>query len=128
MPVALEIRVSEGRDYAMLERNLLSHLRLAVLLSLLSASLLLNARLPTPSEPGSAHTQPSTMGLVIAIIELGAAVVTIAAGVWEYWQSFADMKAQRGFLRASQTHLAILSMLGVIVFAICLMLISKENV
>ena len=102
MPVALEIRVSEGRDYAMLERNLLSHLRLAVLLSLLSASLLLNARLPTPSEPGSAHTLPSTMGLSIAVIEVGAAVVTVAAGVWEYWQGYVDMKAQRGFLRASQ--------------------------
>ncbi|KAI0717981.1 hypothetical protein C8T65DRAFT_571207 [Cerioporus squamosus] len=128
MPVLQEIRVSEGRDYAMLERNLLSHIRLAVLLSLLSASLLLDARLPTPSEPGSAHTPRSTMGLAIAVIEVGAALVTVAAGVWEYWQGYADMKAQRGFLRASQTHLAILSILGIIVFAICLMLISKENI
>ncbi|RDX50963.1 hypothetical protein K466DRAFT_492198 [Polyporus arcularius HHB13444] len=128
MPVLQEIRVSEGRDYAMLERNLLSHLRLAVLLSLLSASLLLNARLPTPSEPGSAHTPQSTMGLSIAVIEVGAAVITVAAGVWEYWQGYADMKAQRGFLRASQTHLAILSILGIVVFAICLMLISKESI
>ncbi|KAI0820308.1 hypothetical protein BC628DRAFT_1413221 [Trametes gibbosa] len=126
MPKEQEIVGSAGRDFAMLERNLLSHLRLAVLLSLLSASLLLHARLPTPSDPGSAQTPPSTTGLVIAIIEVIAAVAAIAAGTWEYWQGYADMCAQRGFLRASQTHLAVLSIVGIVVFATCLMLISTD--
>ncbi|KAI0741694.1 hypothetical protein C8Q80DRAFT_1274083 [Daedaleopsis nitida] len=128
MPVEHELLSSEGRDYAMLERNLLSHLRLAILLCLLSASLILNARLPTPADPGSEHTPHTKTGLAIAIIEVIAAVAAIAAGVWEYWQGYADIKSQRGFLRASKTHLAILSVLGVVVFATCLMLISNENV
>ncbi|KAI0765654.1 hypothetical protein BD413DRAFT_164224 [Trametes elegans] len=126
MPKEHENVVSEGRDFAMLERNLLSHLRLAVLLSLLSSSLILNARLPTPSDPGSAHTPASTTGLAVAIIEVAAAIAAIAAGVWEYWQGYADMRAKRGFLRASQTHLAVLSIVGLVVFATCLMLIANE--
>ncbi|KAI0358103.1 hypothetical protein OH77DRAFT_1518835 [Trametes cingulata] len=126
MPKEEENVASEGRDYAMLERNLLSHLRLAVLLSLLSSSLLLHTRLPTPSDPGSAQTPPSTTGLAVAIIEVIAAIAAIGAGIWEYWQGYADMRAQRGFLRASQTHLAVLSVVGLVVFATCLMLISSD--
>ncbi|EJF64405.1 hypothetical protein BD309DRAFT_876259 [Dichomitus squalens] len=126
MPREHKIRGSEGRDFAMLERNLLSHLRLAVLLSLSFASLLLNTRLPTPSDPGSAQTPQSKTGLAISWMELMAAVLAIAAGLWEYWQGYIDMKTQRGFLRATQTHLAILSVVGIVVFASCLMLISTD--
>lgn len=102
MPLERENKTSEGRDYAMLERNLLSHVRLAVLLTLLSGSLLLHARLPTPSDPGSAATPDSTLGLVIAVIEVAAAVAALGAGVWEYWQGCADMRSGRGFFKASQ--------------------------
>ncbi|KAI0640802.1 hypothetical protein C8Q79DRAFT_921002 [Trametes meyenii] len=126
MPKEQKNVASEGRDYAMLERNLLSHLRLAVLLCLLSSSLLLHARLPTPTDPDSAQTPPSTTGLAIAVIEVIAAAAAIAAGCWEYWQGYADMRAQRGFLRASQIHLAVLSGVGVVVFATCLMLIATD--
>ena len=86
----------------MLERNLLSHLRLAVLLTLLSASLLLHTRLPSSSDPGSAQTTSSKTGLAIAVIEVVAAVAALGAGIWEYWQGCADLRAQRGFLQASQ--------------------------
>lgn len=102
MPFELDNKISEGRDFAMLERNLLSHLRLAVLLTLLSASLLLHARLPTPSEPGSSETPSSKTGLAVAVIEVVAAVAALGAGVWEYWQGCADLMAKRGFLRATQ--------------------------
>ncbi|KAH9940829.1 uncharacterized protein BXZ73DRAFT_98659 [Epithele typhae] len=118
---------SEARDFAMLERNLLSHLRLAGVLILLSASLLLQARLPTPSMPGSGITASSTLGFAVAIIEVVAAAVAIGAGVWEYWSGYADMKAERGFLTASQTHLALLSGVGIVVFATCLMVISTDT-
>ncbi|PIL24879.1 hypothetical protein GSI_12766 [Ganoderma sinense ZZ0214-1] len=110
----------------MLERNLMSHLRLALILSLSFASLLLQARLPTPSDPGSAQTPRSRIGLAISWIELIAAVLAITAGFWEYWQGYIDMKTQRGFLRASQAHLAVLSLVGVLVFVTCLMLISTD--
>ncbi|KAL1944900.1 hypothetical protein VTO73DRAFT_2520 [Trametes versicolor] len=79
MPKEQEIVGSAGIDFAMLERNLLSHLRLAVLLSLLSSSLLLHTRLLTPSDPGSAQTPASKTGLATAIIEVIAAVAAIAA-------------------------------------------------
>ena len=59
-------------------------------------------RLPEPNDPETSHTPHTKAGTAIASVEIGAAVAAIGAGVWEYWQGYADMKAQRGFLRASK--------------------------
>lgn len=102
MPVELENTGSTTRDFQMLERNLLSHVRLAVLLSLLSSSLLLNARLPTSSTPSSAENANAKGNVVIAAIEIGAAMAAIGAGVWEYNRNYKDMRESRGFLVATK--------------------------
>ncbi|KAI0923736.1 hypothetical protein AcW1_006617 [Taiwanofungus camphoratus] len=126
MPVELENTGSTTRDFQMLERNLLSHVRLAVLLSLLSSSLLLNARLPTSSTPSSAENANAKGNVVIAAIEIGAAMAAIGAGVWEYNRNYKDMRESRGFLVATKLHFVIMVVVSLIVFATCLVLVTDD--
>jgi hypothetical protein len=85
---------SAARDYCMLERNILSHLKLGLLLSLLSSSLLLDARLV----PQVGHQASGSLPL--ATIEFSAAMCCIAAGAWEYYNGFQDLKHARAFMVA----------------------------
>lgn len=84
---------SAARDYCMLERNLLSHLKLALLLSVLSASILLRARL-VPAE----EMEKEDGGLPLASVEFAAALLCIVAGGWEYYHGYWDLRTSRAFL------------------------------
>lgn len=101
MPQICTNNGSAARDFAMLERNLLSHLRLAALILLLTASVLLDARLPSPSEP-SGGTPRSASSIPIASVELVAALTAIGAGIWEYRRGYQDMQDMKGFLVAAK--------------------------
>ena len=91
----LENSGSTARDFCMLERNILSHLKLALLLSLLSSSLLLHSRLvPNTSDQSSASAIP------LASLQFAAAIASIIAGVWEYYRGFRDVRMARAFLTA----------------------------
>jgi len=79
----------------MLERNILSHLKLAVLLSLLASSLLLNTRL-VPVETERHNNIP------LASVEFVAAILCIIAGVWEYQNGFRDLRTSRPFLEGTK--------------------------
>ena len=85
----------------MLERNLLSHVRLAMLLMILASSVLLGARLPSPSEPNG-DTPHSDGQVSLAAIQIAAALAAIGSGVWEYRRGYKDMKDMKGFLLASK--------------------------
>jgi hypothetical protein len=77
----------------MLERNILSHLKLALLLSLLSSSLLLQVRLvPSTNEPKKASSIP------LASLLFVSAIACISIGLWEYFRGFRDMRMARAFL------------------------------
>lgn len=102
MPKELHNSGSAARDFAMLERNLLSHVRLAILLSLLAFSLLLDARLPSDSDPSSADTPMSSATVPLAALQIAACFAAIAAGIWEYQRGYKDMRESRGFLAASK--------------------------
>ncbi|GJE90940.1 hypothetical protein PsYK624_070870 [Phanerochaete sordida] len=127
MPQICENTGSAARDYAMLERNLLSHLRLASLLLLLAASVLLNARLPSPSDP-SGDTPHSAGSIPLASIEVVTALVAIGAGVWEYRRGYQDMQDMKGFLTAVKPHFYVMAAVAVVVFATCIVLISDTRV
>ena len=90
---------SAARDYCMLERNLLSHLKLALLLSLLSASFLLRTRL-FPNSPGDGGFDYEVMGLPLSIVLYAAGVITVTGGVWEFRSGHQDFRAERAFLSA----------------------------
>ncbi|EMD39146.1 hypothetical protein CERSUDRAFT_81908 [Gelatoporia subvermispora B] len=127
MPAELENTGSAARDFAMLERNLLSHVRLAILLSLLASSLLLHARLPDPSSPSSGDT-PNVIGNIpVAAIAVITALAAIGAGLWEYWRGYKDMREMRGFLVATKSHFLIMSLVALVVFATCLTMITDKS-
>lgn len=82
----------------MLERNLLSHLKLALILSLLSSSLLLRVRL-VPEEDETEYEHP-TVGLPVACVQFFASLAAIAAGIWEYHCGYQDLRRMHAFLVA----------------------------
>jgi hypothetical protein len=126
----------------MLERNLLSHVRLATLLLLLSSSLLLNARLPSDSDP-SGGSSDSAGRAPLASLQFVGALTAIGAGVWEYRRGYKDMQDMKGFLMAtkyvsspqltvhaltlSRPHFYVMSAVAVLVFATCIALIADRG-
>lgn len=82
----------------MLERNLLSHLKLALLLGLTSWSVLLRARLVPEQQKDSG----STGGIPLAAVEYGAALACVIGGCWEYYQGYWDLRQSVPFLRATK--------------------------
>jgi len=85
---------STARDYCMLERNILTHIRLALLLSILSSSLLLDARLV----PQTGNRKATSGTIPLASIEFAAAMTCIAAGLWEYYNGYRDLRIARAFM------------------------------
>ncbi|KZP09905.1 hypothetical protein FIBSPDRAFT_900149 [Athelia psychrophila] len=121
MPRMVDNVGSTARDYCMLERNLLSYFKLALLLSLLSSSVLLKVRLPGPVEDSHA-------GVPMASIQILASLAALAVGLHSYWTDQKAMRNMRAFLMTQNSHLGILTlMLGlVITTAIVLLSTTKE--
>ncbi|KAF8159526.1 hypothetical protein B0H34DRAFT_703862 [Crassisporium funariophilum] len=113
---------STCRDFCMLERNILSHLKLALLLSLLSSSLLLRARL-VPEKEGNTDTGG---GVPLAVVEFVAALACIVAGVWEYYSGYWDLRKTRAFLAATKPHLIIMGSVAGVIFGTCIVLLVQE--
>ncbi|KAF9482539.1 hypothetical protein BDN70DRAFT_801311 [Pholiota conissans] len=112
---------STARDFCMLERNILSHLKLALLLSLLSSSLLLQARLV----PAQNQNESKTSGIPLASVEFFAALAAVVGGVWEYYSGYSDLRNTRAFLVAVKPHFFIISTVAAIVFATCIVLLVQ---
>ncbi|KAF9454258.1 hypothetical protein P691DRAFT_809801 [Macrolepiota fuliginosa MF-IS2] len=106
----------------MLERNLLSHLKLALLLALASWSVLLQARIvPEPPQfPGKVG------GIPLAAVEYATALVCIAVAGWEYYNGYWDLRKSTPFLRATNLHLTIMGGVAVVVFATCIVLLVEH--
>lgn len=88
----------------MLERNLLSHLKLALLLSLLSSSILLRARLV----PGPSTNTGDMASLPLSGVLFAAALATMGAGAWEYNAGYKDLMNMTAFLQAVKSVISIL--------------------
>ncbi|KAG2132791.1 hypothetical protein DEU56DRAFT_440701 [Suillus clintonianus] len=97
MPTPLLVVGSTVRDFCMLERNFLSHIKLVLLLSLMFASALLGIRLPGPPGTGQSGDSLGSFGLPIAILQFIAAMLTIAAAFWEYHTGLDDLMKVRAF-------------------------------
>jgi len=87
---------STVRDFCMLERNFLSHIKLILLLLLMFASTLLEIRLPGPSGTRESESLGS-FSLPLAILQFIAALLTIAAAFWEYHTGLDDLMKLRAF-------------------------------
>ncbi|KAJ6591593.1 hypothetical protein DFH09DRAFT_1137466 [Mycena vulgaris] len=116
---------SAARDFCMLERNLLSHLKLALLLSLLSSSVLLRARLVPEDNP---TPMSGTTGIVVASLQFTAALAAIVAGVWEYHCGLRGIRDMHAFLLAAvKPHFAIMSLVAAVVFLTCIIVLAEHH-
>ena len=129
---------STARDFCMLERNILSHLKLALLLSLLSSSLLLQARL-VPSTDGQTNGS-----IALASLQFVIAIACISIGLWEYFRGFQDMRMARAFLTTPKfvylvsrfiyrlklllrLHFIVMGAVSVAIFGICIVFLVQQS-
>ncbi|KAI0792191.1 hypothetical protein C8Q75DRAFT_805222 [Abortiporus biennis] len=124
----VKIEGSNARDYPMFERNLLTHLRFAMILSMLAGSILLHARLPSPdsSSPTNGSTEKWKGDIPLASILVGSSVTAIVVGMWEYYRGCQDIRDNRAFLVTSKPHMLVMAALALVVFATCLALLIHE--
>jgi len=84
----------------MLERNFLAHVRLSLLLSLLSSAIHYEfaCRAWTPPKD---HQPSIPRQLFLSSLEFAAAMLVIAVGVWQYASSARDMRRMQAVLAAT---------------------------
>ena len=84
----------------MFERNFLSHVKLALLLMLVSSSVLLRARLDSPTSPEDHGNHK--LSIPLSAIEIITAFVVIGSGLWEYESGMRDMRGRQAFLHSTE--------------------------
>jgi len=97
MPSEVENTGSQARDFCMLERNFLSHVKLALLLAVLSWSILLKSRL-VPGQPEKENDD----GTPLSAVEYGASLACVIAGVWEYYKGYRDLRTSTPFFKGTK--------------------------
>ncbi|KAG1770734.1 hypothetical protein EDD22DRAFT_769957 [Suillus occidentalis] len=128
MPTPLLVVGSTVRDFCMLERNFLSHIKLVLLLLLMFASALLGIRLPGP--PGTGQSDSESLGpfsLPLAILQFIAALLTIAAAFWEYYAGLDDLMKVRAFFVSTRIHHIIMAAVTFIIVATCIIYVAKDS-
>lgn len=131
----------------MLERNLLAHLKLALLLCLLFASILLRGRLPVPENtPADKPADLPHAGLPVATLQFVSALLLIVGGVYEYQTGIRDLRVGRAFLASDKCvpfetstsasthppshrpHLVMVAAVSGVVITTCLMLLIHAEI
>ncbi|KAG1822187.1 hypothetical protein EV424DRAFT_812402 [Suillus variegatus] len=126
MPTAFLVVGSTVRDFCMLERNFLTHIKLVLLLLLMFASALLGIRLPGP--PGTRETESlGSFSLPLAILQFIAALLTIAAAFWEYHTGLDDLIKVRAFFVVNRLHHIMMAAVIFIIVATCIIYAVKSG-
>lgn len=99
MTLVIQNTGSTARDFCFLERNFLSHLKLALLFSVLSSSLILHARLVPDSDE---NAKDSNVSLPLAGLQFAASLLAILGGLWEYMHGFHDLINIQAFLTGTK--------------------------
>ncbi|KAJ3757134.1 hypothetical protein EV361DRAFT_790220 [Lentinula raphanica] len=115
---------STARDFCFLERNLLSHLKLALLFSILSSSLILHARLVPESGD---QTNGSNLSTPLSGLEFAASVLAIVGGLWEYFNGYRDLLDMRAFLAGTKPHLAVMVAIVAVILVTCVILLTDHQ-
>ena len=137
MPSEVENTGSQARDFCMLERNFLSHVKLALLLAVLSWSILLKSRL-VPGQPEKENDN----GTPLSAVEYAASLACVIAGVWEYYKGYRDLRTSTPFFKGTKwvdsssstvilipcsLHIFFMGVLSVVVFSTCIVLVIEES-
>jgi hypothetical protein len=101
MTMLVENTGSAARDFCMLERNLLAALKLACVLCLLFASVLLRGRLAIDAAPGS-RDGGGDASVALASVHYVAALAVLAGGAHEYHAGVRDLRGARAFFRSDR--------------------------
>ncbi|KIM21732.1 hypothetical protein M408DRAFT_47848, partial [Serendipita vermifera MAFF 305830] len=91
---------SEARDFCAIERTYLSHIRLGLLLSLLSAAILLNARLPDPTTESNPSIHPYT--ITLGSLYFVASILGLGAALFNYEKLWKGLKDGAAFVQSSR--------------------------
>lgn len=119
---------STARDVCMLERNLLATLKLATLLCLLFSSVLLRGRLTIEDEPEKERGHPvPNAGVPMATLQFLAALFVVGGGIYEYHSGVRDLRCNRAFLRSDKPRFVVMSVVGGVVVATCLLLLIDND-
>ncbi|KIY53361.1 hypothetical protein FISHEDRAFT_13189, partial [Fistulina hepatica ATCC 64428] len=105
---------STTRDFLMIERNVLAHLRLALTLFFLACSTLV------------VHSSiwGRDASVALASVEMFAAVLAIIAGAYQYERMYRAVSGWRAFiLPETRPHLVLMSIVSVIIFGLCILYI-----
>ncbi|KAJ8080520.1 hypothetical protein PM082_017353 [Marasmius tenuissimus] len=126
MPIShlVENTGSNARDFCMLERNLLSYIKLSLLLFLVSCSLLLKTRLVPDAEEDP--IEKSMIGLPLASVQVVAAVLALGGGYWEYQNGLRDLINMRAFLVRKKPHIAVIATVVGVIIGTCIILLVEE--
>ncbi|KAG2136187.1 hypothetical protein BD769DRAFT_1439536 [Suillus cothurnatus] len=100
---------STVRDFCMLERNFLSHIKLILLLLLIESESLGSFSLP------------------LAILQFIAALLTIAAAFWEYHTGLDDLMKLRAFFVVHKIHHIIMAAVTFIIVTTCIIYVAKSS-
>ncbi|KAF8311555.1 hypothetical protein DL93DRAFT_1387937 [Clavulina sp. PMI_390] len=111
---------STARDACAIERNFLSYLRLGILLSLLSSSLLLNARISNTTS-----TEPVQAQLPLGTLFFVASLLATFSGWWAYRLALKEFLKQKAFLDF-EIHEIALGFVALLVSGTCLYLLILE--
>lgn len=116
---------SAARDYCTIERTLLSFSRLGLVLLLLSASLLLKARLPDPDD-GSDDDTSGAASLPLGSIYAVVSILAIISGWLGYESDLKGLLEERGFVGGFQFTEAVVVLVALLLFATCVLLLRAE--
>jgi len=136
MPTMLQIRPvhvdnigSEARDFCAIERTYLSHIRLGLVLALLSTSILLNARLPGPNgDNDSIGGGNQLQGLRFGSLYFVAALATLFGGLINYDKLWSGMQTGRAFVQSPKFYTVILTLVSGLIVATVILLLVRGNV
>ncbi|KAJ4469591.1 hypothetical protein J3R30DRAFT_3384495 [Lentinula aciculospora] len=115
---------STARDFCFLERNILSHLKLALLFSVLSSSLILHARLVPESGEKS---NGSSLSIPLSGLQFAASLLAIVGGLWGYSNGYRDLLDMRAFLAGTKPHLAVMVAIVAVILVTCVILLVDQD-
>jgi len=111
-----------------IERTLLTYLRLGLLLSLLSSSLLLHARIPNP-EGEAELDNDKRVAIPLGSIYFVAAIAALLVGWWKYEESWRGLRDGKGFIEGSQSAIVetVVVLIVILVIGTCFYLLCNPS-
>ncbi|KAG8684330.1 hypothetical protein FRC09_015458 [Ceratobasidium sp. 395] len=115
---------STARDHCTTERTLLAYTRLGLILFILSSSLLLKARIPTPDDDGR-DDPDNLVTFPLGIVYSMAAIIVLLAGWMGYESDLKGLLSERAFVGGFHLSEAVVIGVALLLFATCILLLRE---